>query len=168
MATGNILAQVADQRTLEALKNNVGNTGDTGGFNSGSLNGKVNSIFPILEKISEQTKNSGKRLIRKQLIYKATVPGKEEQVLKVDGSGAFVVARSSDDGTVKVILDGTTYSGPLSGNYVYFQSTYGKVLTGSNSDAINFGYVEFKTSCEIYITARAAVDSYEIVYGLYE
>lgn len=168
MATGDILAQVADQRTLEELKNNVGNTGDTGGFNSGSLNGKVNSIFPILEKISEQTKNSGKRLIRKQLTYQATVPGREERVLKVNGPGAFVAARSSDDGTVKVIVDGVTYSAPLSGNHIYFQSTYGEVLTAANANAINFGYVEFKTSCEIYITAQATVDSYNIVYGLYE
>lgn len=52
MATGDILAQVADQRTLEALKNNVGNTGDTGGSSvDGTLMAKANAALEKTESI---------------------------------------------------------------------------------------------------------------------
>ena len=45
MATGNILAQVADQRTVEEIKNNIGEgSGKT-------LNNKLDSILALTSKI---------------------------------------------------------------------------------------------------------------------
>ena len=46
MASGDILGRIADQETLEALKNGIGNTDDTGGtYNSGTLNSKANAAL---------------------------------------------------------------------------------------------------------------------------
>lgn len=46
MAGGDILGKIADQETLEEIKNGIGNTDDTGGsYNSGTVNGKINTAI---------------------------------------------------------------------------------------------------------------------------
>lgn len=46
MASGDILGKIADQETLEEIKNGIGNTDDTGGtYNSGTLDAKANAAL---------------------------------------------------------------------------------------------------------------------------
>ena len=54
MATGDILAQVADQRTVEEIKNSIGETDDTGGSTvAGTAMAKMNKAIEDTGLINE-------------------------------------------------------------------------------------------------------------------
>lgn len=118
--------------------------------------------------LSQLMKQTNKILHRYQVSFSTTEPGNEHLVLDVNGPGAFVSVRSSDDGGIRLVLDGTEYTTKLTGNFVHAMCTPRAILDGTTGDGIYTGAVEFKNNMQIYITPAAVTYPYTVIYGVYE